>query len=527
MKKNSKILVLVLSLALLIGMAVSFAVSAETEAPAPEIISKNVAYGADIRFLFAIDAQSLGAEKTVTVKVYDVDPTENTDAVPKDISTAVYSDTSDTNLGVANAYVAKTQAGISAVDLGVEYWVVAECDGVKSAAVKYSAVEYFLERLYADADVITDVQKTHYENALAYGSTAQMVTDDKKTNVADYLYVGAEDGEVLVDGVSVGSSAVLLKGSEVTLKTKDTLASGYVPLWKDGTGNSYRGAQTITVADSAIFSYTELPMLTFEGMNGVTPNVTTNTSTSSASQVFTTFGDSFSAYNKAFKIYNGVLTKNMPTASIVDERLVVNSDDGSDYIKIYPTYTEAGYNHTMFEADITFNCNTGNIGFDLLMSDNSTAVRFTNFSYNMSNGEFKMNTTNASGGTGSTVKAYLDTTGDNAHTLNLKVDHYKFESDILVAFWLNGTLSYIIDSRLTTDETTANIDTKNTDGVLLSGTRYYTCNLNVAGKEAVKTDFSQFSLNTNSSFSGSLTFDNIIFTQTVTNEAPDYNTNLK
>ena len=217
----------------------------------------------------------------------------------------------------------------------------------------------------------------------------------------------------------------------------------------------------------------------------------------------------------------------MPTASIVDEKLVVTSDDGSDYIKIYPTYTESGYNHTTFEADITFNCNTGNIGFDLLMSDNSTAVRFSTFTYNMSTGVFKMNATNASGGSGNTVTTTLATTGDNAHTLNLKVDHYKLDGDILVAFWLNGTLSYIIDTRLVTDETTSNIDSKNTDGVLLSGTRYYPCNNNTAGKEAVKTDFSQFSLNPNSNFSGSIAFDNIIFTQTVTNEAPDYNTTLK
>jgi hypothetical protein len=275
-----------------------------------------------------------------------------------------------------------------------------------------------------------------------------------------------------------------------------------------------------------MYGYTLIPMLTFDGMNNVTPNVKTNTSVSSASQVFTTFGDDYAAYNKVFKLYTGSLEKKMPVATIANEKLVVTSDDGSDYIKIYPTYTEAGYNHTTFEADITFNC-TGNVGFDLLQSDNSTAVRFNIFTYNMSNGYFKMQATNTSGGNGNTVDAYLDTTGDKAHTLNLKVDHYKLDGDILVAFWLNGTLKYIIDSRLATNETTGNIDSKNTDGVLLSGTRYYTYSVNTAGKEAAKTDFGQICLNTNSNFSGSISFDNIMFTQTVTTEAPDYNTTLK
>ena len=524
--KFTKIFVFVIALALLIGTAIGIAASANE---APEILGVNVKYGADLRFMIAVDA-NVGTDKVITVNIYDKAPAEG--VTPVNSVTAEYTDTSDTNLGVANAYVATSGYGISAIAMGQSFYITAVCDGVESEAVEYSAVKYFLERLYADGIINATegddlVRKEHYQNAIAYGSTAQKVVGDTKTNVADYCYVGANGGNVLVDGVSVGSYAILVKGDSFSLAPATALASGNIALWKDAAGNSHRGAETVAAAESTVYSYTALPMLTFEGMNGVTPTVKTNTSLSSASQVFTTFGDDYTGYNKVFKIYNGVLEKNMPTASIVDEKLVINSDDGSDYIKIYPTYTEAGYNHSTFEADLTFDCNTGNVGFDLLMSDNSTAVRFSVFTYDMSTGVFKMNATNISGGTGNTVTTTLATTGDNAHTLNLKVDHYKLENDILVAFWLNGTLTYIIDSRLATDETTGNIDSKNTDGVLLSGTRYYPYNGTAAGKEAVKTDFSQFSLNPNSNFSGSISFDNVIFTQTVTNEAPEYNTTLK
>ncbi len=516
---------MILSLALLIGSAVGIAVSAEDAAP--EIISQNVEYGGTLNFKFAIDAENLGADKTVTVNIYDKNPAENDDAVLLDTTTAVYEDVSGTNLGIANAYVATSKAAISALDYGTEYYAQAECDGVKGNVVKYSAVEYFLTRLYREGETVTDIQREHYENVLAYGSTTQKVTGDAKTNVADYSYIAAKGGNIVVGSNTLGSSAILVKDTAFTIQPAEAVASGYVAMWKDSAGVSYQSGAEMTVSASTTFTSTLIPMLTFDGMDGVTVNVPVNNTTTSASQVFTTFGADYAVYNNIFKIYNGVLTKNMPTASIADGKLAVTSDDGSDYIKIFPTTTEAGYNHSVFEADLTFNCNTGNIGFDLLQSDNSTAVRFSNFTYNMSTGYFKMNATNTSGGTGSTVDITLPTTGDNAHTLNLKVDHYNLGNDILVAFYFNGTLKYIIDSRLATDETTGNIDTKNTDEVLLSGTRYYPYSGTAAGKEAVKTDFGQFSLNTNSSFSGTISFDNISFIQNVFEGEPDYNTTKK
>ena len=523
-RKTAKLLIMVLSLALLIGSAVGIAASAENAAP--EIISQNVEYSGTLNFKFAISAENLGADKTVTVNIYDKNPDED-GAVLLDSTTAVYEDVSATNLGVDYAYVATSKAAISALNYGTEYYAQAVCDDVAGEAVKYSAVEYFLTRLYREGEVVTDIQREHYENVLAYGSTTQKVTGDTGTNVADYRYVAAKGGSIVVGGNTLGSSAILVKDTAFTIQPTEAVASGYVAIWKDAAGVSYQPGKEMTASASTTFTSTLIPMLTFDGMDSVTVTVPTNTSTSSASQVFTTFGDDYSVYNNVFKIYNGVLEKNMPTASIVDGKLAVNSDDGSDYIKIYPTTTESGYNHSVFEADLTFSCNTGNIGFDLLQSDNSTAVRFSTFTYNMTTGVFKMNATNASGGSGNTVTVTLPTTGDNAHTLNLKVDHYKLDNDILVAFYLNGTLAYIIDSRLATDSTSDNIDSKNTDGVLLSGTRYYPYNVTATGKEAVKTDFSQFSLNPNSNFSGTISFDNISFIQNVFEGEPDYNTTLK
>ena len=185
-RKTAKLLIMVLSLALLIGSAVGIAASAENAAP--EIISQNVEYSGTLNFKFAISAENLGADKTVTVNIYDKNPEED-GAVLLDTTTAAYEDVSGTNLGVQYAYVATSKAAISALDYGTEYYAQAVCDDAKSEVVKYSAVEYFLTRLYREGETVTDIQREHYENVLAYGSTTQKVTGDTGTNVADFVFV--------------------------------------------------------------------------------------------------------------------------------------------------------------------------------------------------------------------------------------------------------------------------------------------------------------------------------------------------
>jgi len=517
-RKTAKLLIMILSLALLIGSAVGIAASAETAAP--EIISQNVVYGGTLNFKFAIDATNLGEDKTVTVNIYDKNPADD-GAVLLDTTTAVYEDVSGTNLGVDYAYIATSKAAISALDYGTEYYAQAVCDGVAGEAIKYSAVEYFLTRLYREGETVTDIQREHYENVLAYGSTTQKVTGDTETNVADYRYVAAKGGNIVVDGNAIGSSAILVKDTAFTIQPTEAVASGYVARWKGADGSNYNSGAVITATASTTFTKTLIPMLTFEGMNDATVTI------SSSANVFTTFGSDYATYNKAFRIYNGAPAKNPPNSSIVNEKLVINSDDGSDYIRIFPTYTEDGYNHATFEADITIN-GTGSM-YPILYeeADTSKVFQMKTLSYNASTGEFKFAPTNASTSTGLYATTTLPTEGENAHTVNLKIDVYELDGDVLILFYLNGTLSYIIDSRLVTDENvTKNFNYKNTDGVPMSA-YYGTYNVNTEGKETPFTQFSIFSMHTDGGFKGTLSFDNVLFTQTVTNEIPVVNTTLK
>ena len=71
-RKTSKLIILALSLALLIGSAVGIAVSAN-EATAPTILSKNVAADGNFCLMFAVDPATC-AGGDVTLTVYNTNP---------------------------------------------------------------------------------------------------------------------------------------------------------------------------------------------------------------------------------------------------------------------------------------------------------------------------------------------------------------------------------------------------------------------------------------------------------------------
>jgi len=527
MKKNTKILVFVLSLVLLIGAAMS--ISAAEETPAPEIMAKNVVYGADIRFQFAIDATELGADKTVTVKIYDADPAGEANLL--DTTTAVYdADVTDTNLGVQAAYIVeRTNAAISAVAFGEEFWAVAECDGVQGKAIKYSAVEYFLERLYADGMINategTDlVRKEHYENAIAYGSTAQKVTGDTKTNVADFIYVMAEDGTV-----NGAAGTVALKGDALTFAYNGTEDASGLAYWLDPNGDK---AATATV------SGTYTPRFADFTFNDLSNNAVITPSTSSGFKRVT-----WADGDKDVTKYTNLLFNEIPSTgrsqsySIVDGALNYTTTGGTRFA--FGNGNQAG-NHTVFETDVTITVPEGStrtIGMQFYKTSVSTALYQMTFTYNAQKGRIESWFKRNNAYTGVT---YQDTThlvtqvaeeGDTTARFTLKVESYYIAAtdDTTMVWSINDTPVWILDSRGVDRTSAPSSDDQvrayqNTDGVYVckyafiedSGTDY-------TPRAGV---FTSVMFNPNSSNDCSMTFDNIIFS-TDTADAPTYNTTAK
>lgn len=346
-KKYSKILVAALSLALLLGAAIGVAASAENAENTPEILGKNIQYGADLKFMVAINPASVGGnDKTVTLSVYEGDPANGGKLIGQP-ATALYTDVTNTNLDVDYAYVATSTYGISALAYNENYYLVVECDGAKTVT-QYSAVEYFLERLYAD-DVInkTDaeslVQKELYESAIAYGSAAQkMAAFENKydgANVADYLYVMAKDGKVNgADGV------VVLKGDALNFTYTGTEDPSGVAYWLDPAGNKANVATASGLYAAKFADYT------FSDLSNDTV-ITASSSTSWQKVTSWSDGNKDTSKYKNFLLNNNINNHGTYSYSIVDGKLKYTSS-GYTSMAFGKTDMNDG-NHTVYETDMT------------------------------------------------------------------------------------------------------------------------------------------------------------------------------
>ena len=190
--KLSKVLMLVLSLALLIGAAtvmVSGAAEAETK---PVILSKNIQYGGDFSLMVAVDAATV-ADGEVKLHLTYTD----SDGEEQNIT---YTDTTSEPItvnGVSyDAYVFYTK-GVAAKDMKTQYYLQAEdSTGAKSDVARYSVAEYMYERLYGGKTITTE-QKELYEVVLDFGTKAQKVLNTADTMyVTDYYFASVAEGTV-------------------------------------------------------------------------------------------------------------------------------------------------------------------------------------------------------------------------------------------------------------------------------------------------------------------------------------------
>jgi hypothetical protein len=500
---------MILSLALLIGSAVGIAASAETAAP--EIISQNVVYSGTLNFKFAIDADALGEGKTVTVNIYDKNPEED-GAVLLDTTTAVYEDVSDTNLGVQYAYVATSKAAISALNYGTEYYAQAVCDGVAGEAIKYSAVEYFLTRLYREGETVTDIQREHYENVLAYGSTTQKITGDTGINVADFVFVAAEDGKV-----NGKDSVIVEKGTEVTL-TYTGADTGFA-YYLDAAGNKLGSTAAVSTSGTLAARYADY---TF---NDLSNDTTFEFGSGSSSAI--TISDGSNDVSK----YTGLLFGNASSshsASIVDGVLKLTKTSGAgSYFGIKNKNYSSANNHTVFETDITFDLSSGGTVSKHTLAlfrgtSNTLSEILMNYSSDTGNLEFKFRrnvptgsnvTKDSSGNVISIAEA-----GSKVATCNLKIESYFINgdtrNDVTMVISVNDTPVMIGDSRAIADYSTIDSNLggyiRNDDGSYFFK-YFYTSK---SSSDISPRDYGVFygvSIETYSTIIGTFSYDNIIF----------------
>ena len=224
MKKNFRIVTLILACLLLIGAAVGISVCAD-EAPTVQIKYRNLAYEAAPQLVYYVDAQNVAEGDTVKVLFYETEP------AAVSLETAAYASDSFGTLSVAGVdYAAFASGEIAPKNLRLAIWAVpavVNADGeivASGKAVKYSVFDYALDRFNMSP---TEDQVALYTAVLDFGGAVQEVlyeqgkyTDADLEKAGGYAnaYYGVRQ-DVLYDGktVETGDVTYYKKGETVTL----------------------------------------------------------------------------------------------------------------------------------------------------------------------------------------------------------------------------------------------------------------------------------------------------------------------
>jgi len=240
MKKSTRIFVLAISFALLVGAMVGF--SATAEESAPEIVSKNIMVDGNYSLMFAVDPATVSGDD-VTLNVYAEAPAEGVEAVQtltKAKAATEKIDLDGDGTAEYDAIVFET-SGVSAKDIADVWYITATSGGVTSEAITYSVREYAFERLYKngtifatedDADLKKYYQKQFYLEILDVGSAAQQLLVNRpliskgeapEMLAKDYTYISVIGGTYTLGEVTE-SRGFVDKNAAVTL-TADNAAT--------------------------------------------------------------------------------------------------------------------------------------------------------------------------------------------------------------------------------------------------------------------------------------------------------------
>ena len=274
MKNSTKILVLALSLALLVGVAVGF--SASANGTAPEIVSKNVKVDGNYSLMFAVDPATVAGED-VTLTIYAEAPADGVEAVQT--ITKAKTDTTlialDGDRVEDDAMIVFETRGVSAKDIADVWYITTTSAGVTSEAETYSVREYAYERLYKngtifasadDADKYKFYQKQFYLELLDVGSAAQQLLVNKdlvaegkapETLAKDYTYVYVTNGTYTVGGATAGLGFVDKNASLSLAANAGTVADSWNVYTFDKNGvliseKAITAGEALTVAGNSV-----------------------------------------------------------------------------------------------------------------------------------------------------------------------------------------------------------------------------------------------------------------------------------
>lgn len=216
MKKQAKIITLVISLALIACCAIGFSVSADATEPDVSIESYNVAFGGELHLFYAVNTSNVGdgASKIGIELSFDPIATEGREVFEATSSSEKYTPNPDYPTFYSFGIPAKNLNDVIYARPYVEY---EGGDKVYGDEVAYSVLEYCYEMVLVKADksgaTATKIKnmKATLRSLLTYGENAQKLFEHETDALpSDYFYIAVEGGTVN------GESLIFAHESELT-----------------------------------------------------------------------------------------------------------------------------------------------------------------------------------------------------------------------------------------------------------------------------------------------------------------------
>lgn len=476
MKKITKLLVIVLSLALLVGAVIGFTATADENGGSGDkwILSANVSYGDNIYLYIAVDT-SLGDD--IYVKISNAKVLE----APEEVEAPIPPAEDETDEDILNEYEAAKreyeeylaakasydkqvlEQALTAEQCDATYAIVTEedpryddlyfgivgnparanwgvialpgiaaknmGDGIKidvyadgSAepvdTVTYSVAQYFFERLYKNGTVETPgTQKDLYLASLEYGANAELVLRPgiaAKEKLVNQVYVNAED--LGYQGVTYNQEYVLPDGIWEVKTYVDPATTTTIESVVNGGTYDLPGSVVIKDGSHLEPNYIELPIADFE--DAAVGKVTSGT------------------------LYDGI---KITTGSSSDVQIKNDGDERGNYLVNTDTSTSASSVYMIIAATNEFEANQPKI-FEAKINHTTTSTSAPH--YNL------LHLCNASGGTKLLTMSWYEKSGklvfskDGASqtTTNLGPSQSWFTFKIVVnpddtiAIYANGSL---------------------------------------------------------------------------------------
>ncbi len=186
MKKlsNSRFIILVLSIALLIGSAFAVTVAAEEDASTGKFSGISIAYADKVAITVAVDATKEELESGDVVVSYTIDGAS---------ANATYFRTD------SNGTVWVITKGIAAYDLAEVVTFSCTVNGTQvESDRKYSVAQFLYKTLYTQT--INDVDKNFYTTLLAFGEAAQYKSGNTDSMVTDSTLAFTNNADVSLNG---------------------------------------------------------------------------------------------------------------------------------------------------------------------------------------------------------------------------------------------------------------------------------------------------------------------------------------